>query len=260
MLTIQRARWSRRGKTPLRSDTLSDQVTRALAARIVNGEIGEHAPAPTERDICEEFEVSKTTAREVIRALEARGFVEVRHGRRMRVRTTREWNQLDPLVLELSDDPAVVRRYLAELHDVRMLLEPEVAARAALRAAPEQVERLQALVGDMHAVEDDPDAYLEVDIAFHRALAAASDSTILAFVLDSVGELQRVSRKVTNLIRGQLPETTREHRRIADAVAVHEPETARQAMRAHLLTVTHVWIPDADLDTAIRNAGDRERR
>jgi DNA-binding FadR family transcriptional regulator len=241
---------------PIRSVKLSDQVTRALAGRIVNGEIGERTPPPTESDICTEFGVSKTTAREVIRSLAARGFVEVRHGRRMRVRKSSEWNQLDPLVLELSDDPKVVWRYLADLHDVRMLLEPEIAARAAVKAGSEQIEELQMSVEMMATLEHDPDAYLEVDVAFHRELAVATDNVILASVLDSVGVLQRVSRKVTNRLRGQLPEATREHRRILDAVAARKPQSARKAMRAHLQTVAHLWVPgkkDARIEAAIRS-------
>jgi DNA-binding FadR family transcriptional regulator len=245
---------------PVHSMTLSDQLTRTVARRIVNGEIGEQAPPPTERDICDEFGVSKTTAREVIRSLAARGLVEVRHGRRMRVRTVRQWNRLDPLLLELSDDPQVVQRYLADLHDVRMLLEPEIAARAALKATPDQVERMRRAVDRMNALEDDPDGYLEVDLEFHRELAAATDNAVLAFVLDSVGELLRVSRRVTNML-GTLPEATEAHGQIVDAVAAHEPETARQAMRAHLMTVTAVWVPgeaEAQVEAAIRNRGSKE--
>jgi DNA-binding FadR family transcriptional regulator len=53
----------------VRSVKLSDQVTRAVARRIANGEIGDDVPPPTELEICQEFGVSKTTAREVIRSL-----------------------------------------------------------------------------------------------------------------------------------------------------------------------------------------------
>src|SRR5205807_2182644 len=130
----------------LRSVKLSDQVTRALARRIANGEIGDDVQPPTESEICQEFGVSKTTAREVIRSLAERGFVEVRQGRRMQVRRSSEWNQLDPPMIELIDDPEVVRRYLADVHYVRTLIEPEVAARAALSADEDQVIRARRFV------------------------------------------------------------------------------------------------------------------
>ena len=75
--------------TRVQSLKLSDQVTRVLAGRIVNGDIGVTDLAPTEQDICSEFGVSKTTAREVIGALASRGLVTVRHGRRMEIRRWR---------------------------------------------------------------------------------------------------------------------------------------------------------------------------
>ena len=161
------------------------------------------------------------------------------------------------LLLELSDDPGVVRRYLADLHDVRMLLEPEIAARAAIQADPVQLARLRASLAEMRRLESDPDAYVEIDLAFHRDLAAAANNVVLAFVLDSVGELLRVSRRVTNML-GSLSDVTDAHAKIVDAVAAREPEAARQAMRAHLLTVTGVWVleeAEAQVEAAISRGG-----
>jgi DNA-binding FadR family transcriptional regulator len=240
----------------LRSVKLSDQVTRALARRITNGEIGKDVPPPTELEICQEFGVSKTTAREVIRSLAERGFVEVRQGRRMQVRRASEWNQLDPLMIELIDDPEVARRYLDDVHYVRTLIEPEVAARAALSANDEQIARARELCETMATLESAPDAYLEADVAFHRELAAATGSVILLFVLDSLGELQRLSRRVTNRLLRRMPEATLEHRRVLEAVEAREPERAREAMAAHLVTVAHVWVPgesDAEFEALFSN-------
>jgi DNA-binding FadR family transcriptional regulator len=242
---------------------LSDHVTRELARRIANGEFDADVPLPTELEICQEFGVSKTTAREVIRSLAERGFVDVRQGRRMQLRRASEWNQLDPLMIELIDDPGVARRYLADVHYVRTLIEPEVAARAALQADEDQIARASAAVEAMETLTDDPDAYLEADVAFHRELAAATGSVILAFVLDSLGELQRLSRRVTNRLLKRLPEATREHRRILEAVVAHKPEQAREAMQAHLLTVEHVWVPgeqDAEFAALFTTDGQMGRR
>jgi DNA-binding FadR family transcriptional regulator len=231
---------------------LGDQVVRVIAARIVNGEIGGDRPPPTEQDICAEFGISKTTAREVIGSLAAKGLVDVRHGRRMRVRSAAEWNQLDPLLLELRDDPETVRRHMADLHDVRLLLEPEMAARAATLATPEQLERMREAVEVMLGLESDPDAYLEVDIAFHNELAEASGNVVLAYILDSVRELLRASRRQSNLL-GELPAATQYHRQVYEAILAREPEAARQAMRTHLLMATRAWI--VDLHDPGRQAG-----
>jgi DNA-binding FadR family transcriptional regulator len=247
---------------PVQSVKLSDQVTRILAGRIVNGDIGVDDVAPTEQDVCAEFGVSKTTAREVIGALASRGLVTVRHGRRMEIRPVSEWNHLDPLLLELNHDPESVRRTLGDLHELRMLLEPEIAARAALMASDEQLERMRHALERMEELQDDSDAYVEIDVDFHSELASATGNVVLAFVLDSVRELLRVSRRVTNLINA-VPEATAAHRRIFEAVLAREPEAAREAMRAHLLTVTEVWAPgssDAAIEAAMHHRDRKELR
>ena len=85
-------------------------------------------------------------------------------------------------------------------------------------------------------------------------------NVVLGFMLDSVRELLRVSRRVTNMT-GALAEATQAHRQILDAVAAGEAETARQAMRAHLLTVTSVWAPGGErpeLTAAIGRGKERE--
>jgi DNA-binding FadR family transcriptional regulator len=146
------------------------------------------------------------------------------------------------LLLELNHDPEAVRRTLGDLHDLRMLLEPELAARAALMATEEHLARMRQSLDRMQDLEADPDAYLEIDVDFHSEIASASGNVVLAFVLDSVRELLRVSRRVTNLINA-MPETTVAHRRIYEALLAREPEAARQAMRTHLLSVTEVWAP-----------------
>jgi DNA-binding FadR family transcriptional regulator len=224
---------------------LGEQVVRVVAARIVNGELGDDRPPPTEQDICAEFAVSKTTAREVIGSLAAKGLVDVRHGRRMRVRPQSEWNQLDPMLLELRADPATIDRYMAELHDVRMLVEPEMAARAATLTTQDQLARMRELILQMPPLENQPDAYLEVDVAFHTLLAEASGNVVLAYILDSVRELMRASRKRANTL-SELPGATRAHRQIYDAIHAREPEIARQAMRAHLLAGPRAWTRDIE--------------
>ena len=100
---------------------------------------------------------------------------------------------------------------------------------------------------------------LELAIALHstRGVEARGYRACREVIVnyDSVRELLRVSRRVTNLINA-MPETTVAHRRIYEALVAHEPETARQAMRSHLLTVTEVWTKPV----ALRRDGHLPRR
>ena len=116
----------------------------------------------------------------------------------MQVRQASEWNQLDPLMIELIDDPEVARRYLADVHYVRTLIEPEVAARAALVADAEQIARHADRSTRWRRWRTTRTPISRPTSPSIASSPPATGSVILAFVLDSLGELQRLSRRVTN--------------------------------------------------------------
>jgi DNA-binding FadR family transcriptional regulator len=219
----------------LQREKLGDQVLKVVAGRIVNGELDAGDRAPSEQELCKQFGVSKTVSREVLQRLAMMGLVKVQHGRRPIVGQVTNWHHLDPILADVAVAPDVVRSLLLELHDVRILLEPEVAARAATRATPDEAERLVSLVALMVSQESEPEQYLETDIAFHDELAALCGNSLLRQFLESVQEVSRASRRVTNVVtKDALVEASSAHRRIAEAVVAGEPDAARDAMRAHL--------------------------
>ena len=121
-----------------------------------------------------------------------------------------------------------------------------MAARAALMATPIQLARMRRRGrADGERSSTIPTRTSRSTWRSTARLAAATGNVVLAFVLDSVRELLRVSRQRSNLI-SELPEATRSHRQIYEAILAREPETARQAMRAHLLSVTRAWGVDLD--------------
>jgi DNA-binding FadR family transcriptional regulator len=81
--------------------------------------------------------------------------------------------------------PEQVRRLLAELHEVRLFLEPEIAARAAERIGPEGRARLRGALDAMAAQETQPDASLEEDLRFHTELCWAQNNRVLERMVHS---------------------------------------------------------------------------
>ena len=220
--------------TKMKNLKLGDQVLREIVARIVNDTEASFAP-PSERELCDEFGVSKTIAREVITRLEGMGIVTVSHGRRMRIEHRDTWDHFDPLLVEVINDSAATLRVVDDLNEVRLLIEPEIAARAAIRATAEDIHRLQADVARMRELMHTPAEYLVEDIAFHSHLARASGSVLLNHIINSLREIGRVSRELTNVIPDALPVATTFHERICEAVDAHDAERARVAMREHLI-------------------------
>lgn len=208
------------------------QVAAHLTRRIVSGEI-EDGRAPSELDIAQEFGVSRVVARETLKILASLDIVDVAQGRRVVVRPPAEWDYLSPLLIEWLPTE-LVGELLQELHQMRVLLEPELAAMAAACATGEALERLKAEVDRMAELEADPNAYLEVDHEFHMEICRAADNRILDRIMYSARWLGTASRRITNEAPAALRKATHDHTEIYEAILARDPDRARAAMRTHL--------------------------
>jgi DNA-binding FadR family transcriptional regulator len=208
------------------------QVAARLTRRIVSGEI-EDGRAPSELEISSEFGVSRVVARETLKILASLDIVDVAQGRRVVVRPRAEWDYLNPLLIEWL--PAeIVDELLEELHRMRVLLEPELAAMAAASITDEALARLGDEIERMSALEADPEAYLEVDHEFHMEICRAAENRILDRIMYSARWLGTASRRVTNEAPAGLRCATADHTEIYEALVARDPAEARAAMRRHL--------------------------
>lgn len=220
--------------TPLKAverTKVSDQISGQLLERIVGGEYPAGAQLPSERDIAEMTNVSRVAVREAIGSLVAKGVVSVKQGRGTIVNPVDEWNMLDAhLLLLVHGDKAI--RHLMEF---RMMLEPEMAAMAAERITPEEVEtlsRLSALPED-----DTAEQHAERDTTFHLYIAKVSGNPVLLMVMTSVQELMDVNRRKAFIVPGALAQARHWHQEIFRAMAARAPQAARQAMIHHIQQV-----------------------
>src|SRR4051812_15428072 len=127
--------------------TLPVQVAAHLTRRIVSGGF-EDGRAPSELDISREFGVSRVVARETLKILASLDIVDVAQGRRVVVRPRAEWDYLSPLLIEWLPEE-IVNELLQELHQMRVLLEPELAAMAAAVVTDETLSLLKNEVDRM---------------------------------------------------------------------------------------------------------------
>src|SRR3954468_22114606 len=212
--------------------TLPVQVAAHLTRRIVSGEI-EDGRAPSELEISGEFGVSRVVARETLKILASLDIVDVAQGRRVVVRPRAEWDYLSPLLIEWLPTESV-EELLQELHQMRVLLEPELAAMAAVSITDETLARLGNEIERMSALEADPEAYLEVDHEFHMEICRAADNRILDRIMYSARWLGTARRRVTNEAPAGLHRATAQHTEIYEALVARDPAAARAAMRRHL--------------------------
>jgi len=173
-----------------------------------------------ETDLARMFGVGRAAVRTALARLEQEGVVERSPNRGARVRL-------------LSEEEAV------EILEARAALECLAARYAALRAGPEDVRELRALLREMAACARRGDSlrYSECNGRFHQALVRASRHATAGRLLDSLRAQMVRYQYRTVLAPGRLPRSLEEHRAIVAAVAARDPEAAEVAMRAHLQAV-----------------------
>ncbi|PRW61861.1 FadR/GntR family transcriptional regulator [Actinopolyspora mortivallis] len=188
---------------------------------------------PSESELAARLEVSRLTVREAIRALRARGLVEIRKGRRPRV-TTPDGEQIgDVFNALLRFRPGSV----FELLEVRRGLEVQTSTLAASNAGTADIAALEQATEAMRRAEEHAE-YHEADLRFHQLLARASGNRMLTVLIDALAGSLRDSMAVSYLGHhrrgGSHQRAAEQHREILDRVRDGDPEGAAAAMRGHL--------------------------
>lgn len=226
---------ARGGQGPRRTK-LSEQLTAILAREIVAGRMPAAEAIPPEAEFAVRFGLSNPVVRESLRSLEAVGMLRVQHGKRTLVLESTEWNLLSPVVQDAYLAEGLGARLAGDLYEVRLILEPPTAARAASRGSAALGAELLELSGDMnrvaHASRAVPE-FLALDRRFHQTIARASGNDVLRTVLRYLHSfLANWVRSSTSA--GHLPTLARQHAEIANAVARRDPVAAAGAMTGHL--------------------------
>jgi len=125
----------------------------------------------------------------------------------------------------------------ANLAELRLVLEPEIAGLAASRIEEQLLSTMREAVAVMDRNLRDPDAYVEADLDFHLALAEAAGNPLILSLLDSIVGLLREQRSRVFNVKGGPERGQFHHKRILAAVEQRDSEAAREAMRAHLQQV-----------------------
>jgi DNA-binding FadR family transcriptional regulator len=219
---------------------LHEHVMRVLIVDIAGGRVAPGEALPREADLAVQFGVSRGVARECLRGLEERGLVQVKHGRGATVAAADRWNVFDPDVLGALLQSEQAGAILDEYLESRRILEIEAVGLAAERATEGDLAALSTAFARMCASAErargNPaaeDLYHEADIAFHRALMAATGNRALGRMIEPIHRALAAARRPPTW-----PErAVAEHRRVLAAVADRDPEAARAAMRDHLVTV-----------------------
>ncbi len=209
------------------SDRIADDILTMIMIekRFLPGE-----KLPNELELSGELEISRTTLREAFRILAANGVVEIRRGIGTFVREDFKANDKNGI-----SSLAAVKTDIRDLYEMRLIVEPEAAYYAALRASDEEIERILQLGKQIEAEIADGRDRTETERNFHKAIARATHNEfmtkLLPVIYQAIDKGVRLSRQKSKLVT----DTIQDHRGIMEFLCTRNGEGAKSAMKIHIL-------------------------
>jgi DNA-binding FadR family transcriptional regulator len=209
-----------------------DQVARALAMEVLSGLYPPNTNLPTESELMDRFQVSRTVIREVMKTLSAKGLVVLKTRVGTRALDPQQWNYFDADLLSWRAELGLDEPFRQSLAEIRLAVEPAAAALAAQRRTPEQIKRLRACIERMSGEHHSRASFADADLEFHQAVAAASANPLMRSI-SSVTEAALLIAFSENSPMDHAEEhakTMAAHAEVVERIAAGDSEGARQAM------------------------------
>ena len=219
--------------------TLHNRVLAVLGPALAGGEYTS-GHTFTLQGLERDFGVSRTVAREAVRVLESMRLVVSRPRTGIRVRPRKDWSVFDPQLIRWRLAGADRMEQLRSLNELRAALEPGAAALAAERGAPEERAQLVVLADQMGRTgrAGDLEAFLELDVTFHRRILELSGNEMLIGLTQVITEVLIARTSYDLMPNHPRPEALRLHTAVARAIRDGLPDVAEAAMRSIVTEVT----------------------
>jgi DNA-binding FadR family transcriptional regulator len=211
----------------------TDSVVDAIQSMIIQRKLQSGDALPSERELAAMLSVSRNVLRESLGILGQRGLTTSRHGNGTFVSEPSGEQARAALQLLLEMESVE----LVELCDARLLIEPELAARAAERITPEGQSQLRAAFGALEVASDDPEAHVQADLTFHSAIAELSNHTVLRALVDAVREPVTRGMIFGTSVPRAIDFSDVQHASIMEAILDGDADRARSEMSQHLTYV-----------------------
>lgn len=215
-----------------RSEHLPARIAGQIARDITEGRMRPGEKLPTEHFLAKALGVSRSVVREAIAHLRNEGLVETRQG----VGAFVTEPQARPI--RIGQDDLADRQSFRDLFQLRVPLEIEAAALAALHHTAEDLARIDETLARMSGAEKWTEEGIVADLAFHRAVAAATGNEYFSIFIGFIAErinLAINTARATAVLEEIVEVTIDEHLAVRDAIASRDPKQAREAMKMHLL-------------------------
>lgn len=216
--------------TPAPRVSLADHVASALALGIASGQIAPGTRLPPEQELGQRYGVSRTVVREAISRLRSDGMVEARQGVGVFV-----LDDAGRRPFRINGGEAISTQEMIAITELRMAFDVQASVLAARRRTPSDLRRLRAALKEMRRALDGGELGDEADLAFHRAVAAATHNALyvsfFAFLEPHVRKAIRVSRQRSREQAAVAEKVHREHEDLAAAIIARDPDRAGNVAR-----------------------------
>lgn len=212
------------------SERLVDRVVNEIQRIIVGGQLEPGMQLPAQRDLAEQIGVSRTALREAVQILVAKGLLTTKPGVGTVVRRMATEQLGVPISLLLQTQGVS----LDDLHQVRSILEVEIAALASSTATEQDIAHLKQILAEAQLVQDDPQAFADLDSKFHHVLANATDNPFLPMLLGSIDEVIQGVRVAVHAHPDLARMAVSDHSSILEKIMAKDHVASSQAMREHL--------------------------
>jgi DNA-binding FadR family transcriptional regulator len=236
-------------KRSFKRGRLSEQVVAELERTIIEEFPEPGTRLPKEAELAERFRVSRIVIREAMKILEERGVVQVRAGRGTMTMAPTPERVKASLFRLFRDQPIPTLIEMERMMELREVLEETVAGLAAVRATPEDLQRISAALADMAATDRSVEETIEADLRFHVAVAEAAHNRFFEMVIEPLTQVYVQQIKLTDSYTVGVDL----HRHIYEKIAKGDPVAARQAVRRlmqstrnHVKTALSMLSPDGD--------------
>lgn len=212
------------------ADILPIAIAQKVKTMIIQREMKPGDRLPTEKELIEQFSVSRSTLREAMKILSAEHIVVIRQGSGTFVSQGTGIGE-DPLGLNFTNQNKLIKN----LFEIRMLIEPGIAGLAVQRATPQDIKNLERLVLEMDQFQVNSSMMAEMDVQFHTAVAECTHNEVFIRVVPIINESIRRSHVETHDDAESFKRAKRSHMGIYKAIAEGD------YMEAKFLAERHIW-------------------
>lgn len=217
---------------PIRRSKLYQGIVEQIETLLEKGQLRPGDQLPPERALADQFQVSRASVREALRTLELLGIVETRAGGGTFVRRVAPDDLARPLQTLIARGHT-----LQDVIEFRGVVEPAVAALAATRVTPAQLDELRDILVAQQGKVAAGETYADEDTRFHELIGDAAGNELLTTMLGVIWDVLRTSREQWLLTNARAHASLEAHHRVYDALARHDAEAARQASAEHIRAV-----------------------